>query len=144
MTPTNSANFAVYGASIVGSAVGESVQRSGTGDASANEPSSGNDGINSEFLARHNTDRNLVDGLPSFPVNDASHTACAINPVLSIPTGGDIATTSLQWRYASEPSADESPCCTSPVSTPEVVASPCQSSDEPLFDDATLRGRGGK
>ena len=140
MTPTNSANFAAYGANIVGSAVGESVQRSGTGDASANEPSSGNDGINSEFLARHNTDRSLVDSLPSFPVNDASnsHTACAINPVLSIPTGADIATTSLQWRYASEPSADESLCCTSPVATPEVVASPCQSSDKPLFDDAAL------
>ena len=118
MTPKNSTYFPAYGASYADPAVEESVQRSDCGN-----------NINYQLPAEHIiTDRSLVEDCQSFL--DACHTACPVDPVLSIPTrSGLLATTNLQWRCVSDQPADgESPSCTTPV---EGIT------DQQSFDGAT-------
>lgn len=114
MTPTtNPTSIAVYGDN---SPAEESVQRSG--HASAGDPSSGSDSTDSEFLARRTTDQSLAGHSRSL-VNHARHSARAVDPVRSIPVGGDFAPTHIQWRCASGQSvAGDSPARISPVATP--------------------------
>lgn len=133
MTPKNSTYFPAYGASYADLTVEKSVQRSGSGNARADETSSGNDDINLQLLAENIiTDLSLKEDCRSFL--DASHTACSVDPVLSIPTRRDLlATTNLQSRCVSDQSADdESPRCTSPVAKGDTTYQ-----DQQLFDGAT-------
>ena len=89
-------------------------------------------GISFEFLARHTTDLSLVENPYYFQVNDFwnSHTACVVDPVLSIPTNRDIAPTHCQWR-----SVSEQPVVTS--SSPTNSVAPHGSTCCPSSDGAT-------
>lgn len=105
MTPAFSTHLAAFGAN---SSTGESVREGISAD---NLPAEG-DGINAEFLARHTTDQRLAEYPWYFTIDGAlgRHTASAVDPVLSIPAGGDFAPTHLQWRSAAQRSvADASP-----------------------------------
>ena len=110
MTPACSTRF-----SACDSSVDESVRAFGAAFNSTNYPSSG--GISLEFLARHATDRSLVENPHYFQDNDFwnRHTACVVDPALSIPTKRDIAPTHCHWRSVSEPSVVTSSNRTNPV-----------------------------
>ena len=77
-------------------------------------------GISFEFLARHTTDLSLVENPYYFQVNDFwnSHTACVVDPTLSIATKRDIAPTHCQWRSVSEQPVVTSSSRTNPDAAP--------------------------
>ena len=106
---------------------------------SADSLSSDGDGISSDFLARHTTDRSLTEYSQFIRYSDAlrSYTASAVDPVLSIPVRENFVPTHLQWRCASDPSVDDaSPGRTNRDPMPGVVMRPCTpSSDNPTYDD---------
>ena len=120
MTPVLSAQFAVIGTN---SPVGESVQQCGSGGVSADNLPSEVDGINSGFLARHTTDQRLAEYPWYFTIDGAlgRHTASAVDPVVSIPAGGDFAPTHLQWRSAAEQSVDDASSRVHPTPISRVV-----------------------
>ena len=140
MTPACSTHLSAYRPdSAPHCAVENSVRPFGAASNYTGYPSSG--GISFEFLARHTTDLSLVENPYFFQVNDFwnSHTACVVDPALSIPTKRDIAPTRCQWR-----SVTEQPTVTSSNRTDPVAArggAPRPSSDDasgatPLTTDA--------
>ena len=106
MTPASSAHLAPFGTN---STIEGSGRHCVSGSTSADSLPSEGDGINSEFLARHATDQRLAEYPWYFTIDGAlgSHTASAVDPVVSIPAGGDFAPTHLQWRSAAEQSVDD-------------------------------------
>ena len=87
-------------------------------------------GVSFEFLARHTTDLSLVENPYYFQVNDFwnRHTACVVDPALSIATKRDIAPTHCQWRSVSEQPVVTSSSRTNPDAAPGGAPSP--SSDD--------------
>lgn len=143
MTPAFSTRFSAYRPdSAPHCAVESSVRPFGAAFNSTGCPSGG--GISFEFLARHTTDLSLVENPYFFRVNDFwnSHTACVVDPALSIPTKRDIAPTRCQWRSVTEQPTVISSSRTDPVAAPG--GAPRPSSDDasgatPLTTDAMGR-----
>ena len=117
MTPAFSAHLAAFGTN---SSAGESAREAISAD---NLPAEGN-GINAEFLARHTMDQRLAEYPWYFTIDGAfgRHTANAVDPVLSIPAGGDFAPTHLQWRSAAQRSVADASSRAHPAPLARVVA----------------------
>ena len=143
MTPANSTSFAAYGADSADSPVRETVKGF---NVSVGGLSSGGDGVSSDFLARHTTDRSLTEYSQFTRHNDAlsRYTTSAVDPVLSIPVREDSVLTHLQWRCASEVSDDDVAAGrTNRDPMPRVVMCPrTPPSDNPTYDDV-LPGEAG-
>lgn len=129
MTPACSTRFSAYRPdSAPHCAVEKSVRPFGAAFNSTGYRLGG--GVSVEFLARHTTDLSLVKNPYCFQVNDFwnSHTACVVDPALSIPTNRDIAPTCCQWRSVTEQPTATSSSRTDPVAAPG--GAPRPSSDD--------------
>lgn len=134
MTPTFSAYLAAFDTNP---SMGESVRHGVSGVISADNAPSEGDGINSEFLARHTADRHLAQYPWYFTIDGTlgRHTATAVDPVVSIPAGGDFAPTHIQWRRAAEQSVDDASIRVHPTPIARVVShSPGHSSASQIIN----------